>query len=94
VEGEAPPTPSRPARPRAHGLGGPPAQANNEFGMKNMTSFIAIEKVWSDEDVVEFELTTADGRSSFFVKVYTGHKQVKSNVADHERLKEQLYGGN
>ncbi len=58
-----------------------------------MTPFIAIEKVWSDDDVVEFEITTADGCSSFCVKVYAGHENLKSTLADLDRFKNQLYGG-
>ena len=58
-----------------------------------MTSFIAIEKVWSDDDVVELQITAADGRSSFCVQVYAGHENLKSMLAGLDRFKDQLYGG-
>jgi hypothetical protein len=58
-----------------------------------MTASIAIEKVWSDDEVVEFEITTSDGCSSFCVKVYAGHENMKSLLADLDRFKGQLNGG-
>jgi len=58
-----------------------------------MTPSIAIERVWSDDDVVEFEITTSDGCSQFCVKVYTGHENLKTLVADLDRFKSQVYGG-
>lgn len=58
-----------------------------------MIPFIAIEKVGSDDDVVEFEITTSDGCSSFCVKVYAGHENLKSILADLDRFKDQLHGG-
>ena len=58
-----------------------------------MTPSIAIEKVWSDDDVVEFEITTSDGCSQFRVKVYAGHANLESLVADLDRFKGQVYGG-
>ena len=57
-----------------------------------MTPSIAIEKVWSDDDVVEFEITAADGSSLFCVKVYAGHENLKM-LADLDRFKDQVYGG-
>jgi hypothetical protein len=58
-----------------------------------MTPSIAIEKVWSDDDVVELAITTSDGCSSFYVKAYTGHENLKSLVAGLDCFKDQLYGG-
>lgn len=58
-----------------------------------MAPSIVIEKVWSDDHVVEFEITASDGSSSFCVKVYTGHENLKTMLADLDRFKDQLYGG-
>jgi hypothetical protein len=58
-----------------------------------MIPFIAIEKLWSDDDVVEFAITTTDGCSSFCVKVYAGDENLKSMLTDLGRFKDQLYGG-
>jgi len=58
-----------------------------------VTPSIAIEKVWSDSDVVEFEITTSDGCSQFCVKVYAGHENLESLIADLDRFKGQVYGG-
>jgi hypothetical protein len=58
-----------------------------------MTPSIAIEKVWFDDHVVEFEITTSDGCSRFCVRVCTGHEQLESLVADLDRFKSQVYGG-
>ena len=54
---------------------------------------IDIEKVWSDDDVVELAITTTDECSSFYVKVYAGHQNLRSLIADLDRFKDQLYGG-
>src|SRR5262245_34670992 len=58
-----------------------------------MMPSIAIEKVWYDDDVVEFAITTSDGCSSFCVKVYAGQESLKSLLAELDRFKDQLYGG-
>jgi hypothetical protein len=58
-----------------------------------MTPSIVIEKVWSDDDVVEFGITTSDGCSQFWVKVYAGHEKLESLVADLDRFKVQVCGG-
>ena len=58
-----------------------------------MTPSIIIEKVWADDDVMEFEITTSDGCSQFCVKVYAGHEKLESLVADLDRFKGQVYGG-
>jgi len=55
--------------------------------------FISIEKAWSDEHVVEFEITTADGCSQFSHKVYAGHDKLESLVADLDRFKFEVHGG-
>lgn len=58
-----------------------------------MTPSISIEKVWSDDDVMEFEITASDGSSQFCTKVYTGHENLKSMVADLHRFKDEWHGG-
>jgi hypothetical protein len=54
---------------------------------------ITFEKVWSDEHVVEFEITTLDGCSQFFVKVYAGPDKLESLVEDLKRFVREVYGG-
>jgi hypothetical protein len=58
-----------------------------------MTPYIAIEKVWSDDDVVEFAITTSDGLSLFRVKVYTGHQAIEALITELENFKSEVYGG-
>jgi hypothetical protein len=58
-----------------------------------MTPSIVLAKVWSDDDVVEFAITTSDGCSQFFVKVYVGHEKLESLAADLDSFKGQVYGG-
>ncbi len=58
-----------------------------------MKPSITIEKVWSDDDVVKFEVTTSDGCSRFCVKVYAGHEKLESLVADLDSFKRKVYGG-
>jgi hypothetical protein len=38
-----------------------------------MKAGISFKKVWFDDDLVEFEITTSDGVSLFCPKVYAGH---------------------
>jgi hypothetical protein len=58
-----------------------------------MTPHITIEPIWSDEHIVEFEITTSDGCSRFCVKVYAGRPALESLIADLERFKSEVYGG-
>jgi len=58
-----------------------------------MTPYIAIKKVWSDDDVVELEITTSDGCSQFCAKVYAGHQALESLIADLDRFKGEVHGG-
>jgi hypothetical protein len=58
-----------------------------------MKPSIVIEKVWSDDLVVEFEITTSDGWSQFCVRAYVGHKHLETVVADLDRFKSQVYDG-
>jgi hypothetical protein len=54
---------------------------------------IVIEKIWSDDDVVEYEITTLDGCSQFCVKVYAGHEKLNLLIADLDRFKDQVHSG-
>ena len=58
-----------------------------------MTPSIAIEKVWFDDDVMEFEITMSDGCSQFRSKVYAGYKNLEKLVEDLDCFKSQLFGG-
>jgi hypothetical protein len=58
-----------------------------------MTPQIAIEKVWTDDDVDEYKITTSDGCSGFCTKVYVGHGALDSLLAGLDRFKSQIYGG-
>lgn len=58
-----------------------------------MTPHIILKKVWSDDDVVEFKVTTSDGSSQICVNVYAGHGTFESLIADLERFKGQVHGG-
>jgi hypothetical protein len=58
-----------------------------------MPSHLEIKKVWSDDDVVEFEVTTLDGCSQFCIKVYAGHSEFEALIADLDRFKRRIYGG-
>jgi hypothetical protein len=58
-----------------------------------MTPSITIKKIWFDDDVVEFEITTSDGCSQFCVKIYAGHQALESLICDLDRFKSQVHGG-
>ncbi len=58
-----------------------------------MNAGISIQKVWFDDDVVEFEIKTSDGVSLFCTKVYVGHEALKEGIADLDRFKSHVYGG-
>jgi hypothetical protein len=54
---------------------------------------ITLKKVWSDENLVEFEITTSDGCSTFCVKVYAGLQSRETLAADLERFAPNVFGG-
>ncbi len=54
---------------------------------------ITLKKVWSDESLVEFEITISDGCSKFCVKVYAGHQSLETLAADLERFAPSIFGG-
>jgi hypothetical protein len=58
-----------------------------------MSSYLNVEKVWSDDVMMEFEITTADGCSQFCVKVYSGHSEFEALIVDLDRFKREIYGG-
>ena len=58
-----------------------------------MTSYIAIKKLWSDNDMVEFEITTSDKSSQFCVKAYAGHEALELLIAELDRFKAKVPGG-
>jgi hypothetical protein len=54
---------------------------------------ITLKNVWSDENLVEFEITTSDGCSTFCVKVYAGLQSLETLAADLERFAPNVFGG-
>jgi len=58
-----------------------------------MKAGITIKKVWSDSDLVEFEITSSDGMSTFRNKVYAGHQAVEDLVKDLGVFRNHLHGG-
>lgn len=58
-----------------------------------MSAGIKLNKIWSDEDMVEFRISIDDGESRFCNKVYVGHAYLRETVAGLDRFKDQVYGG-
>ena len=58
-----------------------------------MSSGISFNKIWFDEDLIEFEISISDGVSLFCTKVYVGHQTFDELIADLNRFKSQIYGG-
>ncbi|MCB9092975.1 MAG: hypothetical protein H6620_10495 [Halobacteriovoraceae bacterium] len=57
------------------------------------TAGIKIEKKWSDEHVIQFEVSVSDGYSIFRNKVYVGNDRIIEIVNDLNDFREQVYGG-
>ena len=58
-----------------------------------MKAGIAIKQVWSDDDLVEFEIVASDGTSTFRTKVYAGHQALEELVKDLGIFRNHLHGG-
>jgi hypothetical protein len=58
-----------------------------------MPADIAIKKIWSDDDMVEFEITTLDGCSQFCIKVYAVYSEFEALIADLDRFRKEVYDG-
>ncbi|MFZ5877692.1 MAG: hypothetical protein ACOYXU_14995, partial [Nitrospirota bacterium] len=62
------------------------------LGVK-MNSGISIKKVWSDDDLGKFAITSSDGQSLFRVDVYVGHRDFERVVEELDRFKSHVHGG-
>ena len=60
---------------------------------RDMKPFIALKKIWEDEDMVELTISISDGKSLFQCDVYVGHQTMVETVNDLGVFKDQVYGG-
>lgn len=58
-----------------------------------MKAGISINQVWSDSDVVEFEIASSDGASTFCNRVYAGHEALEKLIEGLTVFRNQLIGG-
>jgi hypothetical protein len=54
---------------------------------------IRLTKIWCDDDLVELEITVADGSSRFVNRVYVGHQDLADAVSQLDTFKNQVHGG-
>jgi hypothetical protein len=54
---------------------------------------IDIACIWSDEDLLEFDIQVCDGSSLFVTKAYVPLRHLKDVVAGLHAFKAQIYGG-
>lgn len=52
-----------------------------------------MERIWSDDDMVELKIDVCDGTSTFSTKVYVGHSQLEGVLADLTEFRTGIYGG-
>ena len=58
-----------------------------------MLPSIQFQQIWSDNDLLEFEITVSDGNSFFRNKVYVGHGFAKELIEGLDQFKGQVHGG-
>ncbi len=58
-----------------------------------MKAGINIKQVWSDDDLVELEVTSSDGTSTFITRVYVGHQDLEQLTRDLSVFRNHLHGG-
>ena len=58
-----------------------------------MTPGIKLTKIWSDEDLIEFEIEIWDGSSSFNFKAYLGHLDLSALVSNLSKFKTRIHDG-
>lgn len=58
-----------------------------------MSRGITFKKLWSDGDVVELEIITSDGESTFRCRVFTSHAGLKSATEGLRAFKDHVHGG-
>lgn len=54
---------------------------------------IQLSRIWSDDDVVELEITVADGLSRFVNRVYVGHRDLAEAISELDAFKGHVHGG-
>ena len=54
---------------------------------------ISIQKIWNDEDLIEFEIGVCNGHSVFSIKVYAALDELCNLVKSLEVFRNHLYGG-
>jgi hypothetical protein len=58
-----------------------------------MTPGIHLTKIWFDNEVVEFEIKSSDGKSLFSNKAYVGHRDLNDLIEGLSTFKHHVYGG-
>ena len=58
-----------------------------------MNPYIEIKKIWSDDDILEFEIIFSDGQSLFTTTTYLGYSTFDEAVEKLDKFKEHFYGG-
>jgi hypothetical protein len=62
-------------------------------GASSMKQGIILKKTWSDEGLIEIEVTASDGFSTFRTRVDVGRGKLAKLVEDLNRFKGQIHGG-
>ncbi len=58
-----------------------------------MKPCIQLKKIYSDEDLVELEVTVCDGKSLFSNTVYTGIDDMQETAKELKKFREHIHGG-
>src|SRR5256885_10647657 len=58
-----------------------------------MTPGIHLTKIWFDNDVVELEINSSDGKSLFSNKAYVGHQSLNDLIEGLSTFKHHVHGG-
>lgn len=54
---------------------------------------ITFEKIWHDEDMYEFRISSCDGTSLFVNEIYVGYRTFDETISALDDFKDQVYGG-
>ena len=54
---------------------------------------ITFKRIWQDDDMVELEISTCDGKSIFESSAYIGHSNLAEISKEIDAFKDHLYGG-
>jgi hypothetical protein len=58
-----------------------------------MTPGIHLTKIWFDNDVIEFEIRTSDGKSLFSHEAYVGHQSLNDLIEGLSTFTHHVHGG-